>query len=61
MIEDQLKAEVTKYWNRASCGTENLQEKKYSKEYFEKIESHRYAVEPEIFSFAQFTRFAQSK
>lgn len=61
MIEEQLKVEVTKYWNRASCGTENLQEKKFSKEYFEKIESHRYAVEPEIFSFAQFTRFAQSK
>ncbi|MBX7067143.1 MAG: class I SAM-dependent methyltransferase [Parachlamydiales bacterium] len=58
MIEEKLKAEVARYWNQASCGTEHVQEEKFSKEYFEKIEAHRYAVEPEIFSFAQFTRFA---
>lgn len=61
MIEEQLKAEVARYWNQASCGTEHVQEEKFSKEYFEKIESHRYTVEPEIFSFAQFTRFAGRK
>ncbi len=60
-IEEQLKAEVARYWNQASCGTEHIQEKKFSKEYFEKIEAHRYAVEPEIFSFAQFTRYRNSK
>jgi ubiquinone/menaquinone biosynthesis C-methylase UbiE len=60
-IEEQIKAEVARYWNQASCGTDHIQEAKFSKEYFEKIEAHRYAVEPEIFSFAQFTRFAGAK
>ena len=60
-IDEQLKSEVARYWNQASCGTDHIQEEKFSKEYFEKIEAHRYAVEPEIFSFAQFTRFAGAK
>lgn len=60
-IEEQLKAEVARYWNQASCGTEQIQEEKFSKAYFEKIEAHRYTVEPEIFSFAQFTRFSKAK
>lgn len=58
MIEEQLKTEVARYWNQASCGTEHVQEEKFSRQYFEQIEAHRYAVEPEIFSFAQFSRFA---
>jgi hypothetical protein len=33
------------------------QKTRYSKEYFEEIENFRYRIEPEIFSFAQFTRF----
>jgi len=60
-IEEQLKSEVARYWNQASCGTDHIQEEKFSLEYFEKIEAHRYAVEPEIFSFAQFTRYAGKK
>lgn len=60
-IEEQLKSEVARYWNQASCGTDHIQETKFSREYFEQIEAHRYAVEPEIFSFAQFTRYAGAK
>lgn len=34
---------------------------KHSREYFEQIEQYRYAVEPEIFAFAQFTRHSGQK
>jgi ubiquinone/menaquinone biosynthesis C-methylase UbiE len=52
-----LKQEVKKYWNTAACGTEFINLKKFSKEYFEAIEAFRYTTESEIFAFAQFTRF----
>ena len=61
MNQQALKETVRSYWNRASCGTEVTQHKKFSKEYFEQIEEHRYTIEPEIFSFAQFTRFHDKK
>lgn len=57
----ELKQEVKKYWNKASCGTEFIQQPKFSKEYFEAVEAFRYTIEPEIFSFAQFTRFHGKK
>jgi ubiquinone/menaquinone biosynthesis C-methylase UbiE len=56
-----LKQDVKKYWNQAACGTEFIQETKFSREYFEAIEAFRYHVEPEIFAFAQFTRFHGKK
>jgi len=46
-----------KFWEKKSCGTEFTKEDKYSKNYYEDIENYRYSVEPEIFSFAQFSRF----
>lgn len=61
MDNEQLKESVKNYWNQASCGTEFIREQKYSKEYFEAIESFRYTIEPEIFSFAQFTRYHNKK
>jgi ubiquinone/menaquinone biosynthesis C-methylase UbiE len=57
MDNEQLKDQVRAYWNRASCGTEYIERQKYSDAYFNEIEEHRYAIEPEIFSFAQFSRF----
>src|SRR5476649_1804025 len=57
MNKQALKQEVHTYWNKLSCGTEHTQQEKYSKD----IESFRYTVEPEIFSFAQFTRFRDKK
>ena len=57
----QLKQQVRTYWNQASCGTEFILSPKFSQAYFEDIEQFRYKIEPEIFSFAQFTRFHNKK
>ena len=57
MHDKEIKDHVHDYWNKASCGTEHTQQEKYTKAYFEEIEAFRYSIEPEIFSFAQFTRF----
>lgn len=56
MNHELLKQQVFRYWNVASCGTEFIEHEKYSKEYFEAIEHFRYTIEPEIHSFAQFSR-----
>lgn len=61
MSTERLKQEVKAYWNKASCGTECTKEEKFSRSYFNQIEEYRYAVEPEIFAFAQFTRFHGKK
>ena len=61
MEKEKLKQDVKNYWNRASCGTEFIKKEKFSKDYFEQIEEFRYKIEPEIFSFAQFTRFKDKK
>jgi ubiquinone/menaquinone biosynthesis C-methylase UbiE len=51
-----LKRAVHDYWNAAVCNTDAATAPKYSRAYFEQIEQARYAIQPEIFSFAQFTR-----
>lgn len=61
MEKNQLKKEVAKHWNKASCGTEFIKKQKFSEEYFQEIEDFRYKIEPEIFSFAQFSRFYGKK
>ena len=61
MNTQKLKKEVFSYWNQASCGTEYTDKTKFSKAYFEEIEQLRYTVEPEIFSFAQFSRYKDKK
>lgn len=61
MDKQTLKQDVKNYWNQASCGTEFINKPKFSLEYFEAIEDFRYRIEPEIFSFAQFTRFHGKK
>jgi SAM-dependent methyltransferase len=53
----QLKAQVRGYWNRQSCDTDQARSEKHSREYFEEIEGWRYADQPFIHSFAQFTRY----
>jgi ubiquinone/menaquinone biosynthesis C-methylase UbiE len=52
---------VRAYWDKAPCGTETTKASCYSHKYFEDIEQFRYTIEPEIFSFAQFTRFRGKK
>lgn len=58
---EELKNKVSEYWDKQSCGTQFTNKSKYSKDYFEEIERHRYFIEPEIFSFAQFTRYNGKK
>ena len=61
MKQSYLKNEVAAYWNKNACGTVHATSEKFSKEYFDEIEDYRYKVEPEIFSFAQFTRYHGQK
>lgn len=54
---ETLKSEVQSFWNRQSCDTYIATSEKFSREYFEEIESFRYKDQPFIHAFAQFTRF----
>lgn len=53
----ELKAEVKAFWNQQSCDTWHTKAAKFTREYFEQIEQWRYADQPFIHSFAQFTRY----
>lgn len=59
--QDSLKEEIRDYWNSQPCGTQFSDNSKYTRAYFDDIERHRYYIEPDIFSFAQFTRFHGKK
>jgi ubiquinone/menaquinone biosynthesis C-methylase UbiE len=61
MNQSAQKREVAKYWNKQACGTGVTAAEKFSREYFDDIEEYRYQVEPDIFSFAQFTRYRGQK
>lgn len=54
---DTLKQDVKEFWNKKACGTWTIDEEKYTLKYFEEIENLRYELQPEIFSFAEFTRY----
>jgi ubiquinone/menaquinone biosynthesis C-methylase UbiE len=51
------KARVRHYWDETPCGSTTSSSAPLSRRYFDEIEAYRYQVEPEIFSFAQFTRY----
>jgi ubiquinone/menaquinone biosynthesis C-methylase UbiE len=57
----ELKEQVRAFWDESPCGTDATSASRYSRAYFDEIEATRYAAEPEIFSFAQFTRFRGQK
>jgi len=60
MSNESINHLVKEYWEAQPCGTETDifgDLPKYSKEWFEIIENHRYDVEPFIHSIAQFTRY----
>jgi SAM-dependent methyltransferase len=61
MNEESLKNAVIDYWNGEPCGTQAAKSPRFSREYFDEIEAFRYSTEPEIFSFAQFSRFCGQK
>src|SRR5438128_868656 len=56
-----LKDQVRAYWDRQSCNTHVATAEKFSREYFEEIETYRYTDQPFIHSFAQFTRYQRKK
>ena len=58
---ENFKDTVREFWNRQSCDTQVAKSLKFSKEYFEEIESFRYFDQPFIHSFAQFTRYHGKK
>jgi ubiquinone/menaquinone biosynthesis C-methylase UbiE len=57
----ELKEQVRAFWDQSPCGTDATSAVRYSRAYFDEIEATRYRAEPEIFSFAQFTRFHGQK
>jgi ubiquinone/menaquinone biosynthesis C-methylase UbiE len=59
-----LNDEVKSYWEKEACGTQKEivgEREKFSREWFEKVESYRYQVEPFIYSVAQFTQYHGKK
>jgi ubiquinone/menaquinone biosynthesis C-methylase UbiE len=58
---DDLKAEVREFWDRLSCDTQVASSARFSHDYFEEIESFRYADQPFIHAFAQFTRYRRKR
>jgi SAM-dependent methyltransferase len=56
-----MKEQVREFWNRQSCGTENAVAPKFTREYFEQLEAHRYFDQSFIHSFAQFTRYRDKR
>jgi len=70
---DSMIEVVRDYWNNHICETEEHNVQKphimqrvsahptFSKEYFQDIENRRYFINPEIHSFAQFTRYRNKK
>ena len=64
MTKSTLNEEVRGFWEKEPCGTSEeiaggLRE--HTREWFERIEEHRYKVEPFIHSIAQFTRHRGKK
>jgi ubiquinone/menaquinone biosynthesis C-methylase UbiE len=55
--QENLKGRVKDYWNQQSCDTQVARSDKFSKTYFEEIESFRYFDQPFIHAFAQFSRY----
>lgn len=58
---EKLKGEVRDFWNQRSCDTHIALAAKFTRDYFEEIESFRYKDQPFIHSFAQFTRYRDKK
>jgi len=52
---------VKEYWADNVCGASDIKYPKYSREYFNEIETKRYATQSAIFEFAQFTRYCGKK
>lgn len=54
---DSLKGQVRNFWNEQSCDTQVAQAEKFSRAYFDQIETFRYFDQAFIHAFAQFSRY----
>ena len=61
MSNAEIKEQVHDYWNKQACGTAGILVEKFTREYFDQLEDRRYRAEPDVFSFAQFTRYYGKK
>lgn len=60
----ELNDEVRAFWEKEACGTSSVivgDIPAFTREWFERIEEHRYTAEPFIHSVAQFTRHSGEK
>src|SRR5687768_16934863 len=60
-VQEELKQEVRRFWDRQACDTQNATSQKFTRDYFEEIEHIRYFDQPFIHAFAQFTRYHGKK
>jgi len=58
---EKRKARVRDFWNQQSCDTQVAEAPRFSREYFEEIESFRYLDQSFIHGFAQFTRYHKKR
>ena len=56
-----LTDQVHDFWNQESCDTHTAAAKKFTKDYFEEIETYRYYDQPFIHKFAQFSRYREKE
>lgn len=56
-----LKKKVHDFWTEQPCGSSTSDAEAGSRRFFDEVEEFRYRDEPEIFSFAQFSRFKEKK
>lgn len=61
MEQEELKQNVKDFWEQEPCGSGVAKNPKFTKEYFDDIEEHRYRVEPFIHQFVQFSRYRRKK
>lgn len=56
-----LRRKVKEYWDNTPCGTRGVMYSEGTFEYYEAISQNRYRLEPIIFKFAEFNRWAGKK
>jgi len=52
---------VKNYWESKTCETDKATSTPFTKNYHDQIENYRYSITPEVFEFAQFTRYKDKK
>ncbi|MFN3346111.1 MAG: class I SAM-dependent methyltransferase, partial [Chloroherpetonaceae bacterium] len=55
--DEKLKTTVHDYWNAQPCGTQFTSDQRGTKEFFESVEAHRYAMQPYAEALCKFKAF----